>query len=436
MTQRIWVVTGASRGLGAEFVRQLLLDGANYVIATMRTLPTEETAPLKCLKSRYQSEKDDRLHLLLMNVTSQSSIEAAVAEIEKVKPEGIDYIINNAGVSGDWVPALDTATENYTNVLEVNVMGPFLVTKAFLPQLAKRQTRTVINLSSFMGSCKLIASLDSSNWFATGLLPYHCSKSALNMQTVVLANQLRSESFILIAINPGFVATDMGKEAVAVSKIATTERLDESVGGMLKVIQGLTTEDTGRFYDLIGDLRWQQGRSCRHFSLACLTRAERVWVVTGASRSTCTKSVTGDWVPALETTSADFDSVLNANVVGTFLVTQALLPLLQKKYREPGWQACIGCLNNCACQPTQQQKLDAHHDASRLCRYRYRIQRCVVGMHVTTSTRIFLETVRPWIKLQLLYKQCMLCTCECTLLASLGSSHEHLTNASYSAAVA
>ena len=44
----------------------------------------------------------------------------------------------------------------------------------------------------------------------------------------------------------------MGKEAVAVSKIATTERLDESVGGMLKVIQGLTTEDTGRFYDLIG----------------------------------------------------------------------------------------------------------------------------------------------------------------------------------------
>lgn len=87
----------ACRGLGAEFVRQLLLDGANYVIATMRTLPTEETAPLKCLKSRYQSEKDDRLHLLLMNVTSQSSIEAAVAEIEKLKPEGIDYIINNAG---------------------------------------------------------------------------------------------------------------------------------------------------------------------------------------------------------------------------------------------------------------------------------------------------------------------------------------------------
>ena len=85
------------RGIGAEFVRQLLLDKNNYVFATMRSVPTDVSAPIKNLQARYLNEEDDRLSLVKLDTTDEASVKAAVAEVAKVKPDGIDYLINNAG---------------------------------------------------------------------------------------------------------------------------------------------------------------------------------------------------------------------------------------------------------------------------------------------------------------------------------------------------
>lgn len=64
----------------------------------MRNVPTDVTAPIKNLQAKYMNEEDDRLKLIKLDVTDEASIQAAAAEVEKVQPEGIDYLINNAGL--------------------------------------------------------------------------------------------------------------------------------------------------------------------------------------------------------------------------------------------------------------------------------------------------------------------------------------------------
>ncbi|KAK9844534.1 hypothetical protein WJX74_003700 [Apatococcus lobatus] len=253
--QKVFVVTGANRGIGAEYVRQLLLEKDNYVFATMRNVPTDVTAPIKNLQARYLNEEDDRLALIKLDLTDEASIQAAAAEVEKIKPDGVDYLINNAGIQEGMMPALETSAEDYNRVLRTNVVGPFLVTRAFLPLLKKKQTRTVVNLGSCLGSCTAVAgTITNTNPMHSGFLAYNSSKSAINMQTAVLANQLNAEKFTLISIHPGWVGTDMGLYTAEKLGASKDDPLSpqQSVEGMLKVVNGLSQKDNGRFFDYEG----------------------------------------------------------------------------------------------------------------------------------------------------------------------------------------
>ena len=122
---------------------------------------------------------------------------------------------------------------------QTNVVGPLLVTQAFMPLLNKKQTKAVINISSILGSISLCAQNS-----VQGLLGYRCSKTALNMSTqfsywVLRTNELvtsafasdfKKEGFTFLAVHPGWLKTEMGGEAAP---------LDVSVGasGVYKVLQ-------------------------------------------------------------------------------------------------------------------------------------------------------------------------------------------------------
>ena len=63
----------------------------------MRSVPTDVSAPIKNLQSKYLNDEDDRLQLIKLDTTDDASVQAAAAEVAKLKPDGLDYLINNAG---------------------------------------------------------------------------------------------------------------------------------------------------------------------------------------------------------------------------------------------------------------------------------------------------------------------------------------------------
>ena len=127
--------------------------------------------------------------------------------------------------------------KNLEEVFRVNAVGPAAVTQALLRNLCAGKRRTIVNLSSGLGS---ISENDSGGWIS-----YRASKAALNQLTRTIAAELKKDRFICIALCPGWVRTDMGGSGATVSP-------EDSVAAILKVIDRLKPSDTGRFLDRHG----------------------------------------------------------------------------------------------------------------------------------------------------------------------------------------
>ena len=221
------LVTGANRGIGLEFVRQLLARG-DRVIATCRH-PGKATA-LNTLTGEYPG----RLHVLPLDVANEKSRAELVRELPLVA-DHIDLLINNAGVlhSGERFGQLSAA--HLDDSFRTNASGPLLLTEALAPALA--DGATVANLSSTLGS------IASTGRFGTP--SYNISKAAQNMATVLLAHALRDRGIRVVALHPGWVQTEMGGDGAQIAATA-------SVAGLLQVIDGLSLDDSGRFLDWQG----------------------------------------------------------------------------------------------------------------------------------------------------------------------------------------
>ena len=232
------LVTGANRGIGLAFVRQLLARG-DRVIATCRH-PGKANA-LNTLTGEYPG----RLHVLPLDVASEKSRAELVRELplvcgDDVDAQRIDLLINNAGVlhSGERFGALSAA--NLDDSFRVNASGPLLLTEALAPMLA--DGATVANISSQLGS------IGNNRQFGTP--SYNISKAAQNMATVLLAHALRDRGIRVVALHPGWVQTDMGGDGAQIT-------VEASATGLVRVIDALGAEDSGRFLDWQGDsLPW------------------------------------------------------------------------------------------------------------------------------------------------------------------------------------
>ncbi len=221
--QRV-VVTGSSRGLGLEFVRQLLQQKAQ-VFATCRK--PDQAATLQFL---FRGSPE-RLRIFELDVREEENIQAVAQEISKIS-DGIDLLINNAGVfpSGERVDNLDPRI--MLEAFRVNAVAPLIVVKHFLPLLEKGKHPRVVNITSQLGSLTL---KQSGGWYS-----YCASKAALNMLTRTLAFDLRPKGITTVMLHPGWVKTDMGGPQAPLTP-------SESVAGMLKVIDRLNLNDAGKF---------------------------------------------------------------------------------------------------------------------------------------------------------------------------------------------
>ena len=229
------MVTGASRGIGLEIVRQALARGDRVVATTRRP-----SAEVDALAARHGA----RLVQLRLDVGSVESIIEAHADLEG-QVEAIDILINSAGAyshqSEHWDPdatLFDTVTqEELLEVFRINAAGPMLVAQHFLNLVRASSRGRIVNLTSLVGSV--------SSKTGGGDYAYAASKAALNIMTRALAAELAPEGIVALAITPGWVRTRMGGAAADLSP-------EESVRGLLATIGRLGSADAGTFIDYRG----------------------------------------------------------------------------------------------------------------------------------------------------------------------------------------
>ena len=216
------LVTGANRGLGLEFAKQLQEKGYK-VIGTARN-PAAATE-LKATGARVEQ----------LDVASQPSVEALAKALQGVP---IDILINNAGMANRADSSLDTLDfDAMERTFQVNALGPLRVTQALLSNLQAGQGKTIINITSRLGSIELSAG---------GLYSYRTSKTALNQINKIVSVELAPQGFTSVVMHPGWVQTDMGGAEATLT-------IPESISGMLTVIDSLSIDQTGKFFAYNGE---------------------------------------------------------------------------------------------------------------------------------------------------------------------------------------
>jgi len=220
------LITGANRGLGLEFAHQYAEAGWN-VIGTARK--PESATELNALSVR----------VMKLDVADPKSVAALASDL---KGASIDLLINNAGIFPRVGSLEETDFAAALQTYEVNTLGPMRVTRALLPNLREGSGKTVVSITSGLGS---IENNTSGRYYG-----YRESKAALNMFTKSLASELRDDGFICVVISPGWVQTDMGGPGANLTP-------EESISGMRAVISKLSPEDTGTYWNYNGDsLPW------------------------------------------------------------------------------------------------------------------------------------------------------------------------------------
>jgi len=228
------LVTGANRGLGLEFVRQLLARG-DQVIAACRH-PGKAQA-LNVLAGEHPG----RLKVLPLELGEPRSHAALAREVALVNDgEPLDLLINNAGVlrGGERFGAVALADLDAS--FRTNAAGPFLLTQALAGQLA--DGAKVANISSEVGSIGLRQEFRTPS--------YAMGKAAQNMATSLLSQALAARGITVVALHPGWVRTDMGGPQAALTP-------QESVAALLALLHKIGLEQSGSFLDWQGDsLPW------------------------------------------------------------------------------------------------------------------------------------------------------------------------------------
>jgi NAD(P)-dependent dehydrogenase (short-subunit alcohol dehydrogenase family) len=191
------LVTGGNKGLGLEIVSELAKKGYTVLLGARED---KGKAPAeKLVKDGFD------VIPVKLDVTSAQDIANIAAMIEK-KFGKLDALVNNAGVMAERE---DSTAEELRETFEANVIGPYELTRHLLPLLKKSKGGRVVNQSSILGSLETMASGAGG---ASGFLyaGYSSSKAALNMLTVILAEQLKDTKIKVNAAHPGWVKTDMG----------------------------------------------------------------------------------------------------------------------------------------------------------------------------------------------------------------------------------
>jgi NAD(P)-dependent dehydrogenase (short-subunit alcohol dehydrogenase family) len=182
LANKIVLVTGANRGIGAAIVQEMLKAGVTKIYAAARKTET------------LSAFEDPRVVPLQLDITSDASVTAAA-----VVATDVDVLVNNAGALafGDY---LSSNWETFEDDMRTNFFGTLRVLRAFTPQFVARRSGTIANVSSVVGLSAVPV-----------MAGYSASKAALHSITQSLRGSLEKHNVTVIGIYPGPVETDLAK---------------------------------------------------------------------------------------------------------------------------------------------------------------------------------------------------------------------------------
>ena len=218
------LVTGANRGLGLEFTRQLLARGAR-VLACCRD--PERADALNALREQHP----DNLVVHALDVADAAAIKALPDAVAR-HLQRLDLLVNNAGVLVSGERFGNVEAESLMHSFAVNAAAPLLLAQTLAPLLARGHKPKVLCVST------QLASIAQASGFRT--LSYAMSKAALNMAVKRLASELGHRGIVVMALHPGWAQTDMGGGGATVPA-------HTSVEAMLGIVERADPEDGGKF---------------------------------------------------------------------------------------------------------------------------------------------------------------------------------------------
>jgi len=226
------LITGANRGLGLGFVKSFLAKNINVICTTRNIAGSKELL-------EYKKKYPNNLEILELDLLEENS-ENTLSDLLSDKP--VDIFINNAGVGNSNQRFGVVSSKPWLELLKVNLIAPLTVTQAIIENIKKGSDKKIYFLSSQLGSIG-----DNTSG---GMYIYRSSKTALNQVVKSLSVDLKPIGITVISLHPGWVKTDMGGPNAPVS-------IDESVKGMMKVIDTTDIGNTGTFLNYDGkELPW------------------------------------------------------------------------------------------------------------------------------------------------------------------------------------
>jgi NAD(P)-dependent dehydrogenase (short-subunit alcohol dehydrogenase family) len=235
----IALVTGGNNGIGLATCQLFAAQPNYHCVMASRSIEKGR----KSMSDIQAKGSADAMSLVQLDITSDSSIAAAVEEV-KTKHGRLDLLVNNAGVCPE-----DFSRSTMRDCLDTNAISPALVTQAFAPLLLKSSNPRLIYVSSQLGSITLRG--DPKNVaFEEDYRTYRTSKAALNMLVACDAWEYK-DKIKVFAFCPGYVITDLAGEREAKEKAGIAKTADTSAQGLFAIAEGKRDQEAGKFlYDV------------------------------------------------------------------------------------------------------------------------------------------------------------------------------------------
>lgn len=193
--KKVAIVTGASRGIGFALARALSKEGATVICVARNVNQANASGNLN--SAVRQIRNDGGVAEAIACDISDPSMAQEVVEHTLSSFGHIDILVNNAGIY-PYASVRDTAPEEWSRALSVNLTGPFLLCHYALPSMVLQQSGNILNMTSQLAT-----------FFRPGRVTYSVTKAGLDRFTINLAEEIEKDGITVNALMPGLVATDM-----------------------------------------------------------------------------------------------------------------------------------------------------------------------------------------------------------------------------------